>query len=216
MDVQRQRRRVGWVRGLGIVQRHGAADMAAMRPVRHLPALLALVALVAGCTPGPERVVERRTSDAPAPRDAARLQAAMLGGHNAARAAVGVAPIAWDPALVATAQGYADELARTRRFEHAPQPIGMNREGENLWTGTRDAYRYDEMIGHWVAERSDFVNGITPAFSRTGRWEDVAHYSQIVWRGSTRVGCALASNATDDYLVCRYAPPGNVVGERAY
>ena len=26
----------------------------------------------------------------------------------------------------------------------------------------------------------------------------------------------LASNARDDFLVCRYSPPGNVVGERTY
>ncbi len=72
------------------------------------------------------------------------------------------------------------------------------------------------MIGHWVAERRDFVDRPTPAFSRTGRWEDVAHYTQIVWRNTQRIGCAMASTATDDYLVCRYSPAGNVVGQRAF
>ena len=93
---------------------------------------------------------------------------------------------------------------------------GMSREGENLWTGTRYAYAYTEMMGHWVAEKRDFINQPTPGFSRTGKFEDVAHYTQIVWRGSTQVGCAMSSNKTDDYLVCRYSPPGNVFGERAY
>jgi len=72
------------------------------------------------------------------------------------------------------------------------------------------------MAGHWIAERRDFINGPTPQFSRTGRWEDVGHYAQIIWRGSTAVGCALASNRTDDYLVCRYSPPGKVAGSRAF
>lgn len=139
----------------------------------------------------------------------------MLRGHDTARAAVGVAPIAWSDALAADARRYADTLTRTGRFEHSAQPIGPGREGENLWTSTRDAYSFDEMIGHWVEEGRDFINLPTPAFSRTGRWQDVAHYTQIVWRGSTAMGCALATNATDDYLVCRYSPPGNVVGQRA-
>ena len=182
--------------------------------------LAALALLLAGCSPGidggPERVIEERVSGAPAPRDPTLLRTTMLTGHNRARADVGVAPLVWDEALVVTARRYAQDLARTRRFAHAVQPHGPTREGENLWTGTRDAYRYREMIGHWVAEKRDFVNGVTPAFSRTGRWEDVAHYTQIVWRGSTRVGCATASNAGDDYLVCRYAPSGNVVGQRAF
>ena len=54
-----------------------------------------------------------------------------------------------------------------------------------------------------------------PIDYRTGDYRDVAHYTQIVWRGSTAVGCALASSRTDDYLVCRYSPPGNVVGQKA-
>lgn len=196
------------------------ADMRAMTFKRHLLALLLTAAGLAGCAPGPaggpERVVEPRASDAPAARGDALLRRAMLAAHNAARAEVGVAPLEWSDALATTARGYAQELARTGRFEHAVQPQGPGREGENLWTGTRDAYSYAEMAGHWVAEKRDFVNGVTPMFSRTGKWEDVAHYTQIVWRGSTQVGCALASGPRDDYLVCRYAPPGNVVGERAF
>ncbi|WP_422922062.1 CAP domain-containing protein [Sphingomonas liriopis] len=186
-----------------------------MMPKRH-PWLAAALLFVAACAQAPERVVEPRTGSEPAARGSVVLRAAMLSGHNRARAAVGVAPLAWSETLAASAQGYAETMARTGRFEHAVQSIGMDRQGENLWTGTRGAYRYDEMVGHWVAEKRDFVNLPVPNFSRTGRWQDVGHYGQVVWRGTTTVGCALASNATDDYLVCRYAPPGNVVGSVAY
>lgn len=170
---------------------------------------------MASCAQGPERVVERRVSEQPAPRGVALLRTTMLDAHNRARADVGVEPLVWDDALVVSARTYAEEMARTRRFAHATQPQGPTRQGENLWTGTRGAYAYDEMFGHWLAERRDFTNGATPMFSRTGRWEDVAHYTQIVWRGSRAVGCAMASNARDDYLVCRYSPAGNVWGQRA-
>jgi hypothetical protein len=180
---------------------------------------IAAVLMIAGCAQAPERperVVEPRPTAVDAPRGSVLLQRVMLAGHNRARADVGVAALTWSEPLAAAAKGYAETMARTGRFEHAPQSLGMDRQGENLWTGTRGAYRFDEMIGHWVAERKDFVNVAVPQSSRTGRWQDVGHYTQIVWRGTTQVGCAIASNATDDYLVCRYAPPGNVMGQVAY
>ena len=163
----------------------------------------------------PASVIEARPSAAPASRGAGLLRSAMMAAHNRARADVGVPPLVWDMGLAASAQGYADTMARTGRFEHAAQPMGPQRQGENLFEGTRGAYAYNEMIGYWVAEKRDFVNGPTPMFSRTGRWEDVAHYTQIVWRGTTSVGCATAHGGSREYLVCRYWPPGNVVGQRA-
>ncbi|USU04584.1 CAP domain-containing protein [Sphingomonadaceae bacterium OTU29LAMAA1] len=190
--------------------------MARIMLKRHSWIALLLLAACAQAPERPERVVEPRPGGANAPRGSVLLQRVMLAGHNRARGDVGVAPITWSEPLAASARGYAETMARTGRFEHAVQSIGMDRQGENLWTGTRGAYRYDEMIRHWVAEKRDFVNVPAPQFSRTGRWQDVGHYTQIVWRATTQVGCALASNATDDYLVCRYAPPGNVVGQRTF
>ena len=179
-------------------------------------ALLVAFVLLTGCATEQGRFVEPRLDIVPPARDAATLRTTMLRAHNDARGAVGVAPLMWDDALVGSAQRYADEMARTRRFAHAAQPAGAGRQGENLWTGTRGAYRYEEMIAAWVDEARDFVNAPTPGFSRTRRWQDVAHYTQIVWRTTTRVGCAMGANARDEYLVCRYAPAGNVVGQRAF
>jgi uncharacterized protein YkwD len=182
--------------------------------MRHL--LIAL-ALLTGCSAAapPQRVVEERSFTGVAPRGAALLRQTMIDAHNRARVAAGVPALAWDVTLAADAERYARELARTGRFEHSKEPRGAVPEGENLWTGTRGAYRYEEMAGHWVDERRYYRRAPTPDFSTSGRWEDVAHYTQIIWRGTTRFGCATANNATDDYLVCRYTPPGNVVGQLA-
>ena len=183
-------------------------------PKRHLAA--ATLILLASCAPGPDRVVERRVADAPAARGETLLRTAMLDGHNIARAGLGLDPLVWDDVLADHARADAGYMARTGRFEHAPQPPGAGHEGENLFTGTRDAYAYREMVGYWRAEQANFVNAPVPTSSRTGKFADVGHYSQIVWRTTRRVGCALSSGATADYLVCRYAPSGNVVGYRAY
>ncbi len=192
--------------------------MAAMPAKGHRAIALSLaLSLLAACGGyAPARVVEPRLTQAPAPRGSALLKTVMLRGHNDARGALGLPPLAWDDSLADAARAYAGDMARTGRFAHAEQPQGFGRQGENLWTGTRDAYRYDEMLGHWLAEQRDYVNLPTPGFSRTGRWQDVSHYSEIVWRGAQRVGCALVPGRHNDFLVCRYSPPGNVVGETAY
>ncbi|WP_419810125.1 CAP domain-containing protein [Sphingomonas sp.] len=180
---------------------------------RHLLSLLALTA----CVPElPGRQNKRDDSPTAAPRSAALLRETMLARHARERAAVGVPPLVWDAGLAAQALDYARSMAVTGRFARSEQPERRGREGENLWAGARGVYTYDQMLDGWAAEKRLFVNLAAPGFSRTGRWADVAHYTQMVWRGTTRVGCGLASDHGRDFLVCRYLMPGNVAGRRAY
>jgi hypothetical protein len=140
-----------------------------------------------------------------------QMPARILAAHNAARAQAGVPPLTWDASLGDAAANYAVYLALTNSFQHSDRKARPG-IGENLWMGTRGAYSYEAMIGGWASERRDFVPGIFPAVSRSGNWEGVGHYTQMVWPTTTRVGCAIASNARNDFLVCRYSPAGNVMG----
>ena len=126
---------------------------------------------------------------------------------------VGAPPLAWDSALEAGAASYARGLAMTGTFAHSSS-ASRRGAGENLWMGSRGAFSLEQMIGSWESEKRLFVPGIFPNVSRSGRWSDVGHYSQMIWPATTRVGCALASNGSADYLVCRYAPAGNIEGRR--
>ena len=148
----------------------------------------------------------------PQERGGALLRDTMISAHNQARRQYGAGPLAWDERLARDAAAYARQLARTNRFQHDPQTGRRPKQGENLWIGTRTAYSYAEMIGLLIDERRYFRPGRFPNVSRTGDWSHVAHYTQIIWPASRRVGCATASNRQKDYLVCRYLPAGNVVG----
>lgn len=142
---------------------------------------------------------------------ASEFPSRILAAHNRERAAVGVPPLVWDNALGTAAAAYAQQMAFTGIFEHSDrtQRRGI---GENLWYGTHGAYSVETMVGAWASEKRYFAPGIFPAVSRTGNWIDVAHYTQMIWPTTQRIGCALASTARMDYLVCRYAPAGNIDG----
>ncbi|WP_037552141.1 CAP domain-containing protein [Sphingomonas sp. URHD0057] len=137
----------------------------------------------------------------------------IVAAHNRERAAVGAAPLTWDPMLEAGAASYARGLALTGRFAHSDR-ASRGGAGENLWMGTRGAYSLEQMIGSWVSEKAMFVRGVFPRVSRNGNWAAVGHYSQMIWPTTTRIGCALGSNRAADYLVCRYSPAGNIDGRR--
>ena len=126
---------------------------------------------------------------------------------------MGIRPLAWDPHLATAAAAYGSVLASKGRLQHSAE---YRRPGqlENLWMGTRGAFSIEDMVGSWIAERARYRGGIFPAVSATGRWADVAHYTQLIWPSTTHVGCAVERAARWDYLVCRYSPPGNVIGSR--
>lgn len=149
---------------------------------------------------------------AAAPAD---MAARLLAAHNAARAAVGSAPLVWNEALARDARDWAVHLANTRTFEHATRPAGKAAQSENLWTGTASAYSYEEMVAAWVDEKQFYRRGVFPDVSTTGKWQDVGHYTQLIWHSTTDVGCAIATAGGEDTLVCRYSPTGNWVGQSA-
>lgn len=143
------------------------------------------------------------------------LAGRMLLVHNQERARVGVPPLVWDPALARSATSYGPALAAAGRLVHSPRASRPGQR-ENLASAPRGMLSPEKMAGMWAAERRNFIPGVYPAVSRTGSWLDVSHYTQMVWRTTSRVGCALYTGRGHDYLICRYSPPGNIDGRRVY
>lgn len=136
----------------------------------------------------------------------------ILNAHNQYRAELGVLPLTWSDTLANHAQEWADYLASSGEFKHS-QGTG---EGENLWMGSSGNFSYTQMIETFGNEKQYFIGGLFPDISSTGDWQDVGHYTQVVWRDTTEVGCAITSANGNDILVCRYSPPGNFSGQPAF
>jgi len=151
------------------------------------------------------------SSSAAAQSFAAGFPGRILAAHNSERSRAGVPPLVWDDALGMAAAAYATQMAMTGRFAHSDRSLRRG-TGENLWMGTHNAFSVEAMVGGWASEKRFFTPGVFPNNSRTGDWEDVGHYTQMIWPTTTRIGCALASNGRVDYLVCRYAGAGNIDG----
>ena len=153
------------------------------------------------------------TAPARAATFASQFPTRILAAHTAERARMSLAPLAWDDALGAGAATYAQQMAFSGMFQHSSRQARRG-VGENLWMGTHGAFSVEAMVGGWASEKRYFVPGTFPNNSRTGSWEDVGHYTQMIWPTTTRVGCAIASTPRVDYLVCRYGTAGNIDGRR--
>lgn len=137
----------------------------------------------------------------------------LLAAHNGERDRAGLPRLAWSTRLAQEAQTWAVELSKRGQLQHASneQRRGM---GENLWMGSAGYFSAEQMVGGFLAERAQFRAGTFPQVSRTGNWADVGHYTQIIWPSTTEVGCAVAKGRANDFLVCRYNPPGNMFGQK--
>ncbi len=160
-----------------------------------------LAALFLGLAPNP--------SSSPAQTTLESFRETIVALHDRERLLVGSPPIVWNDDLARDAGAWARTLAAEGSFEHDETDRG---QGENLWMGTRGAFGVAEMIAGWSDEKR--------VLARLSSWEDdfsaVGHYTQMVWKDTRSVGCAVARSRTDDYLVCRYHPQGNVMGESPF
>jgi hypothetical protein len=139
----------------------------------------------------------------------------VLTVHNATRAKLHLPPLTWSEKLAADSLPWADHLEKLGDLQHDQGAVAQT-EGENLWMGTEGGWPLEQMIQDWADEGKLYRYDVFPKGSKTGNWEDIGHYTQMVWRDTTQVGCAEVTGGGNDYLVCRYSPPGNYEGEKPY
>ncbi len=135
----------------------------------------------------------------------------VLAEHNKYRKEVGVPSLKWSDSLATSAQKWANQLASRNTMQHS-----SGKYGENLWAGTKGRYSQTQMVDSWGSEKKYFI--ANRAFPNTcnGGWQKCGHYTQMIWKNTTEVGCGIARGARMDYFVCQYNPPGNFQGQKPY
>ena len=134
------------------------------------------------------------------------LSREMLAAHNSVRATVKVPPLVWSDQLASTAQEWANTLIERKQFVHRPK----SKFGENLFEIEGAKSTPKQVVDRWASEVSNYDY-------KTNRCHGVCgHYTQIIWRDTKEVGCAVARGGAREVWVCEYNPPGNYVGHRPY
>lgn len=150
------------------------------------------------------------------------VRSSALSAHNGYRTTHHSPNMTISDSLNSTAQTWAQYLATNAVLQHS-DPSQRNNAGENLYVSYTTATSIDPAtlgnaaVKKWYDEVSayDYNN---PVFSGT-----TGHFTQVVWNNSTQLGCGAAqgtktingTNYNAFYVVCQYAPAGNVQGQFA-
>ncbi|KAL4964503.1 CAP domain-containing protein [Aspergillus stella-maris] len=147
-------------------------------------------------------------------------QSNVLFSHNVHRANHSSPDVSWSSDLESSAQ----VLAARCVYEHDTS-INGGGYGQNIGYGTSSDevgvmisnLMYNDEMGYYT----NLYGEATPDMTLFEKW---GHFSQIVWKGTTEVGCATVScpslgnvdSATAvPFTVCNYSPAGNYDGEYA-
>ncbi|MEQ9484140.1 CAP family protein [Coleofasciculus sp. F4-SAH-05] len=139
-----------------------------------------------------------------------------LSQHNTYRDTHHSSDMTLSDSLNDSAQNWADYLATNGVFEHSNSDAG-----ENIYVSYTTASSVDaatlanQAVTSWYNEVSDY-DYANPGFS-----SETGHFTQVVWKNSTQLGCGEARGVKTIqetqynafYVVCQYAPAGNVMGQ---
>jgi uncharacterized protein YkwD len=147
----------------------------------------------------------------------------IVAAHNRWRKTVGAPPLTYSGELAASAQDWANHLRQSNqcKMRHS-KPDGQY--GENLywasaieWSdGKRELQQVNskKVVDDWGNERADYDY----KNNSCAKGKMCGHYTQVVWKTTTTVGCAIAvcEDSHEQVWVCQYQPPGNWVGKKPY
>jgi hypothetical protein len=117
----------------------------------------------------------------------------------------------WSDTLAADAKAWAEQEATLNHSVHSPG--AFKDYGENIAEYGAHGGGLIWMLEFWINEKNNYHGGPMPVGGG-----GFAHYTQVVWRTTTEIGCGMAtgSDLKYDYLVCRFLPMGNFIGQSPY
>ena len=153
---------------------------------------------------------------------------AFVAAHNQARSgpltpppSPALPPVSWDAILADSVYNYAIGCQGGRTACSATTPTA--RPTTRRWVaavtsvrtsmaGAAAARRPTTPCRLWMSEASSYDYA-------SGNIGNAGHYTQIVWRDSVRIGCAIVDCPALTYhntVICDYAPGGNISGQKPY
>lgn len=120
----------------------------------------------------------------------------ILAAHNKQRLKVNTPPLRWDCTLGAAAAAWAAKGT----FGHSDTSFG-----ENIFVSARSDDKVTVAVDKWEDEEHHWNN--KTATCESGKI--CTHYTQLVWRSTTKIGCAINRQASGKWkllLVCNYDP----------
>ncbi|KIF79259.1 hypothetical protein QR77_28790 [Streptomyces sp. 150FB] len=136
----------------------------------------------------------------------------LLASVNNYRSLHGVPPVKLDKRVTRYAKSRARTVSSYEALAEAHKGLD-HKYGENLFwysSARKNRLAGSVAVKEWYDESAKY-DFDAAQFSR-----DTGHFTQLVWKGSTRIGAARVSGKGDrwreSYVVVDFAPPGNVVG----
>ncbi|CAO3582619.1 unnamed protein product [Absidia cylindrospora] len=120
----------------------------------------------------------------------------ILKKHNQYRAKHGAPALKWDKNVAQFAQKWTNRCV----FQHSGNPS----YGENIAMGYGS---WNQVVKGWYDEVKDYDYS-NPGFSGT-----TGHFTQVVWKGTTKIGCGFSKCGGKKVYSCNYKKPGNYMGE---
>ncbi|XP_065065185.1 uncharacterized protein LOC135691294 isoform X1 [Rhopilema esculentum] len=148
--------------------------------------------------PGPGPEPPSTEGPGPGPEPPSNL---CLHAHNILRALhQNTGPMTWDDELARGSKEWAMKLAGENGLRHS-----RGNYGENLYAAWGQTANCAKATLAWYNEIKDYN------FNRGGYQSGTGHFTQLVWKGSTRLGAAVVQRGNIVVVVARYAPAGNFI-----
>lgn len=147
--------------------------------------------------------------------DLSAFRNSALAKHNTYRSTHHSPNLTLDNSLNSGSQAHAESLLSTGQMVHSSDSKNYHL-GENLFYfqgPTVDAATVaNKAVDAWYQEAANYD------YNNPGFTLETGHFTQVVWKSTTAIGCGVASGPSGYpgmfkyYVVCQFAPAGNVYG----